>query len=184
MANPLNNLPGWQSFGDDAALLAHLLASDSRRIAADPLKMETAWAGGQRVVRDFGTEVYEQMMGVLKSVAPATGDLLATGIDFGDPKTQQMLDNLAAGAPSVFTAERIAIMRAWGIVTKPLWRWVGIEAEPTVEDIAAWRLDADTRLARDQIRQRINDVASAISQAETPEAVLADAEAAWAGGTP
>jgi hypothetical protein len=122
------------------------------------------------------------MMGVLKSAAPATGDLLATGIDFGDPKTQEMLTSLAAGAPSVFTAERIATMRAWGIATKPLWRWVGIEAEPTVEDIAAWRLDADTRLARDQIIKRITAVASAIAQAETPEAVLSAAEAAWAGG--
>jgi hypothetical protein len=139
MSNPLNNVPGWQSFADDAALLAHLLADDSRRIAADPLKMETAWAGGQRVVRDFGTEVYEQMMGVLKSVAPATGDLLATGIDFGDPKTQAMLDNLADGAPSVFTAERIAVMRAWGNVTKPRWQWFGIAAEPTIEDVAGWR---------------------------------------------
>jgi len=119
----------------------------------------------------------------LKSVAPATGDLLATGIDFGDPKTQEMLTSLAAGSPSVFTPQRISVMRAWGIATKPLWQWVGIEAEPTVEDVAAWRLDSNTRLARDQVRQRMNDVASAISQAETPEAVLSDAEAAWLGGT-
>jgi hypothetical protein len=35
MANPLNGVPGWRDFADDAELLAHLLGDDSRRIAAD-----------------------------------------------------------------------------------------------------------------------------------------------------
>jgi hypothetical protein len=165
-------------------LLAHLLADDSRRIAADANAFGTAWAGGPRIAETFGPIVYEQMHSVMAANYPANAALLPYGFDFGSGATQAMLSILAEIDEEVFTAERIAIMRAWGIATKPLWQWVGIEAEPTVEDVAEWRLDADTRLARDQIRDRINAVSLAAAQAETPEAVLADAEAAWLGEAP
>jgi hypothetical protein len=181
MANPLNNVPGWQNFADDAELLAHLLGDDSRRIAADANAFGTAWAGGARISETFGPLVYEEMHSIMALHFPANAALLPTGFDFGSGATQAMLSILAEIDAEVFTPQRISVMRSWGIATKPLWQWIGIEAEPTVEEVAEWRLDADTRVARDQIRQRINDVASAISQAETPEAVLADAEAAWAG---
>jgi hypothetical protein len=181
MSNPLNNVPGWRDFADDAELLAHLLTDDSRRIAADANAFGTAWAGGARISETFGPLVYEEMHGIMALHFPANAALLPTGFDFGSGATQAMLTILAEIDAEVFTPQRIAVMRSWGIATKPLWQWVGIEAEPTVEDVAAWRLDADTRLARDQIIERITAVASAIAQAETPEAVLADAEAAWSG---
>jgi hypothetical protein len=68
-----------------------------------------------------------------------------------------------------------------GRPVNPWWITVGIESEPTQQDVIAWRVAELTKIARDGINDRITAVSSAIAQAETPEAVLADAEAAWAG---
>jgi hypothetical protein len=50
-----------------------------------------------------------------------------------------MLTILAEIDDQVFTPQRISVMRAWGIATKPLWQWLGIAAEPTLEAVADWR---------------------------------------------
>jgi len=139
MSNPLNNVPGWRNFADDAALLAHLLGDDSRRIAADANAFGTAWAGGARISETFGPLVYEEMHGIMALHFPANAALLPTGFDFGSGATQAMLTILAEIDAEVFTPQRISVMRAWGIVTKPRWQWFSIAAEPTIEDVADWR---------------------------------------------
>lgn len=59
-----------------------------------------------------------------------------TGINFGDPETQQMLDTLAAQIPAF--AEHAATLKAIGKDTRTRWaRTYGDDPLPTVEDVAA-----------------------------------------------
>jgi hypothetical protein len=176
MANPLNNVPGWRDFADDAALLAHLLATGSTPSNRGRLTHEKV---SEHPL--LGLAVADAIYGAINSVSPpsAVRYNVGSGIDTSAELWKQQAE--AVAEQNAGLAPFLELLRDWELDKGPLWELLQIEFLPTIEDVAAWRLDADTRLARDQIIERITAVQSAIAQAETPEAVLADAEAAWAG---
>lgn len=67
--------------------------------------------------------IVENVIGTLRQIGlNATADALAsTGIDFGNPVTQQWLDVLGQQAPQVFTAEIIKTLKSLGVDSRTPW---------------------------------------------------------------
>jgi len=119
--------------------LAYLLEIVETRKPADASKNDTAWATGARGIRDFGPGPlgWAGMLEALNAIGYSdVANQLTNGMDFGDPKSQVMLDQLGQVNPQVFTPERVAVMKAWGVIRRPRWQIEGYPAEPTLEFIA------------------------------------------------
>ena len=94
-------------------------------------------------MRDFGpgSSGWGGMVARLRQIGFGdVADQMVSGMDFGDPKLQGMLTQLGAIEPDTFTAERIAIMRDWGVEAKPRWSYEGFVEQPTIEKIEARKL--------------------------------------------
>ena len=116
-----------------------LLEIVETRKPADASKNDTAWATGARGIRDFGPGPlgWAGMLEALNAIGYSdVANQLTNGMDFGDPKSQVMLDQLGQVNPQVFTPERIAIMKAWGVIRRPRWQVLGYAVKPTLESVA------------------------------------------------
>ena len=113
-----------------------LLKIVERRLPADKTRDDTAWVSLNRIAHVFDAATLSQMRQSLQ----ANGyedfySILIGGDDFGKPKVQAILDALHQVDPQAFTAERIAIMKDWGVDRRPRWTYEGFTAQPTIEDV-------------------------------------------------
>jgi hypothetical protein len=144
----------------DAEILDDLLS-----ILETRLPESVARVTGARGVKDFGPgpEGWDGMVGRLRTLGwNETANQLVSGYDFGDPAMQAMLDQLGQIDSSIFTPDRVAAMKAWGVTRTPKWQTLGIPEMPTLESVAALRLDHDKRSILEATRSKINAKATAI----------------------
>jgi hypothetical protein len=167
--------------------LQYLLETVVTRKPADASKNDTAWATGARGLRDFdpGPEGWDGMLAAIRELGyGSVADQLVNGMDFGDPKTQQMILQLGQVKPEVFTAERVVILQSWGQISQPRWQVEGYAAEPTLESVQeeldraekqslidAGRTTINSRTTR--INAWLDDVDMSLSMEEI-EAYIAD----------
>ena len=121
-----------------ATILSQLLEIVERR-----RPISESWATGARGLRDFGPGSigWGGMVAKLRQIGFAdVADQMVNGMDFGDPQVQGMLTQLGAIEPDTFTAERVAIMRDWGVQGQPRWMLEGFVEQPTIEKIEARKL--------------------------------------------
>ena len=143
----ITSIPNWQTL-TAVEIVAYLEETVTERKPADPNQAETAWATGARGLRDFTPIVWEQMVGHIRQMGlNETANQIVSGMDYGDPATLAMVDQLAMSAPSVFTPERVATLKAWGQTARKRYELHGYGALPTVEaiqaEIAAESAEAD-----------------------------------------
>lgn len=103
-------------------------------------KKPDSWATGARGLRDFGPgpNAWDGMLDKLRDLGfGSVARQAEIGMDYADEKTQQMLDQLGVVAGDVFTPERIAILRSWGLSSAPRWQLLGYRTEPTLQDVQA-----------------------------------------------
>jgi hypothetical protein len=62
-------------------------------------------------------------------------DQMVSGLDFGDPQVQGMITQLGTIEPDTFTAERVEILKSWGVDRRPRWTLEGFASQPSVKDI-------------------------------------------------
>jgi hypothetical protein len=62
-------------------------------------------------------------------------DQMVSGLDFGDPQVQAMLTQLGTIEPDTFTAERVEILRSWGVERKTGWMFTGFAEPPTIAEV-------------------------------------------------
>jgi hypothetical protein len=116
-----------------ATILSQLLEIVERR-----RPISESWATGARGLRDFGpgSGGWGGMVGKLRQIGFSdVADQMVSGMDFGDPQVQGMLTQLGEIEPDTFTAERIAIMKDWGVQTQPRWALEGFAEEPTIGEV-------------------------------------------------
>jgi hypothetical protein len=116
-----------------ADILQELLAIVERR-----LPLSEAWATGARGLRDFGAggAGWGGMLAKLKQIGYSdVADQMVSGLDFGDPQVQSMLTQLGAIEPDTFTAERVEILKSWGVESRPRWMVEGFAGPLTIEEI-------------------------------------------------
>lgn len=183
MTAPLTAITDWQTLSP--ADLRELLEQDvETRKPADAARNETAWATGARGLRDFGPgpDGWGGMLAKLVDLGYSdVANQLAAGMDFGDPATQAMIEQLGVAAPTVFTPERVATLKSWGVTSEPRWQHLGYDSPPSLEQVAA---EQARELAKNAIIDKINAASAAMNTAydagQTGEQITAAAEAAWA----
>lgn len=134
----IQQIDGWDAL-TAAEIRTALQEIVETRLEARAGLNDTAWATGARGLRDFGVEVWSTLRGTLTAMGmSAVVDQLNYGMDFGDPQTQAMLDQLAQLAPEQFTAERVAILKGWGVTRQSRWSHLGGEGDvPSEAEIAS-----------------------------------------------
>ena len=116
-----------------ADILQELLAIVERR-----LPLSEAWATGARGLRDFGagSAGWGGMLAKLKQIGYSdVADQMVSGLDFGDPQVQGMITQLGTIEPDTFTAERVEILKSWGVDRRPRWTLEGFASQPTLAEI-------------------------------------------------
>lgn len=184
MTAPITQITDWQTLSP-ADMVQQLGEIVETRKPADATRNETAWATGARGLRDFGPGPDGWGGMIAKLVDLGYGDVanqLTYGMDFGDPSTQAMIDQLGVAAPDVFTPDRVAILKAWGVDRAPRWQRLGYESLPSIEQVES---EQARELAVVAITDRLNAAKAAMSTAydavQTGQQITAAAEAAWAG---
>jgi len=145
----------------DAEILDDLLS-----ILETRLPESVARVTGARGVKDFGPgpEGWDGMVGRLRTLGwNETANQLVSGYDFGDPAMQAMLDQLGQIDSSIFTPDRVAKMKAWGVSSTPKWQKLGIADAPTLTIVAALRIDHEKLAIVEATRSRIGGKATAIN---------------------
>ena len=116
-----------------ATILSQLLEIVERR-----RPISESWATGARGLRDFGpgSSGWGGMVAKLRQMGFSdVADQMVSGMDFGDPQVQAMLTQLGEIEPGTFTGERVAIMKDWGVESKPRWTLEGFTTQPTISDV-------------------------------------------------
>jgi hypothetical protein len=116
-----------------ATILSQLLEIVERR-----RPISESWATGARGLRDFGpgSSGWGGMVAKLRQIGFSdVADQMVNGMDFGDPQVQVMLTQLGMIEPDTFTDERVAIMKDWGVESKPRWTLEGFTTQPTISDV-------------------------------------------------
>lgn len=113
-----------------------LLEIVERRLPADKTRDDTAWVSLNRIAHVFDAATLAQMRQSLQ----ANGyedfySILIGGDDFGKPKVQAILDELHQVDPQAFTAERVEIMKSWGVERQPRWTYEGFVEQPTISEV-------------------------------------------------
>lgn len=141
MTSMVTKIPDWQTLSPQQ-LHAALSEIVETRLPADATKNETAWATGARGLRDFGpgSEGWGGMIAKLHDLGYSdVANQLTYGMDFGDPQTQSMIDQLGMAAPDVFTPERVEILKSWGVYRRTRWGYLGGVGEvpdlPTITEM-------------------------------------------------
>lgn len=156
MQSIIQQVDGWDEL-TPGAIRSALLEIVETRIAARAGLNDTAWATGARGLRDFGVEAWSTLRGTLSAMGmSAVVDQLNYGMDFGDPQTQAMLDQLGQLAPEQFTAERVATLKAWGVTRETRWANLGGEGDvPSEEEIGAAVLVINATTYGETLAQRV-----------------------------
>jgi hypothetical protein len=134
-----------------ADILQELLAIVERR-----LPLSEAWATGARGLRDFGagSAGWGGVLAKLKQIGFGdVADQMVSGLDFGDPQVQGMITQLGTIEPDTFTAERVEILKSWGVDRRPRWTLEGFASQPTLSEIEKRKADTNFR------SQKINAIA-------------------------
>lgn len=116
-----------------ATILSQLLEIVERR-----RPIGESWATGARGLRDFGpgSSGWGGMLAKLRQMGFGdVADQMANGMDFGDSQVQGMLVQLREIEPDTFTAERVAIMKDWGVQSQHRWMLEGFAEEPTIGEV-------------------------------------------------
>jgi hypothetical protein len=134
-----------------AEILAELLAIVERR-----LPLSEAWATGARGLRDFGAggSGWGGMLAKLKQIGFGdVADQMVSGLDFGDPQVQGMITQLGTIEPDTFTAERVEILKSWGVDRRPRWTLEAFESQPSLQQVEQRKVEVNFR------SQKINAIA-------------------------
>ena len=99
-------------------------------------------------------------------------DQMASGLDFGDSQVQTMLTQLGAMEPDTFTAERIAIMKDWGVERRPRWAYEGFATQPTISDADKRKADESEKIHRQKARTAGAQFGEAYKQGDDAGAVM------------
>ena len=124
-------------------------------IVERPRPMAEAWATGARGLRDFGpgSSGWGGMVAKLRQIGFGdVADQMVNGMDFSDSQVQTMLTQLGMIEPDTFTDERVAIMRDWGVESKPRWTLEGFTTQPTINDVDKRKTDEAEKIHRQKAR--------------------------------
>lgn len=142
-------------------ILVDLLAIVEKRLPADKTRNDTAWVTLNRIPHVFDAATIKQMRESI--VANGFGDfyqILVGGDDFGEPKVQAILDTLGTVDPAVFTTQRVATMKAWGVSRTPRWQSEGFESEPSLAQVNARKAAIYLAESQKNANQRIDEIKS------------------------
>lgn len=134
MQSIIQQIDGWADM-TAAEIRAALIAPDPQRRS----EADATWTT-KSLLAEFQPELIESLIAALKgSGFPATADALtATGLDFGNEKTQEKLDYLGQTAPDVFTPTAVADLKSLGVDPRSKWqRAYGDDPEPSEAEVVA-----------------------------------------------
>lgn len=187
MIDQIKKLDGWDSL-TKTQIRAAWSESVNVRLEADATKNNTAWATGARGLKDFGPG--PNGWGGMKSKLVELGyddvaEQLTNGMDFGDPLTQSMLDQLGQVASDVFTSERVATMKAWGVAIRTRYAVDGGTGDiPTEEAIQTELNRYAAELEVEAVKVRADAAYEAAKEAYRSnrfDSITSEADAAYAG---
>ncbi len=140
-----------------------LLEIVEQRRPADKTRDDTAWVSLNRIAHVFDAATLSQMRRSLQvNGYEDFYSILIGGDDFGKPKVQAILDALHQVDPQAFTPQRVAIMKDWGVESKPRWTLEGFAEEPTLGEVG-FRKGRDLAIA--STAARINAASEARREA-------------------